>query len=88
MQMNKLSSAAMAAAAAMLFTSAVPTVHSQGTPMPANALRGREFLQRDVRVQVRQEQLQGHEQLQGPGLGVDVEGATCEEAKAKAAAAK
>ena len=54
MQINKLSSAAMAAAAAMLFTSAIST-----TAFAADAAtvkcHGRQFLQGDLRVQVRKE---------------------------------
>ena len=73
MQINKLSSAAMAAAAAMLFTSGLCDC-VRGGGRRDRALYGREFLQGNVRVQVGEEQLQGHEQLQGSGLGVDVEG--------------
>ena len=85
MQINKLSSAAMAAAAAMLFTSAIGHRIVRGG-RSHRALHGREFLQGHVRVQVGEEQLQGHEQLQGPGLDVHVEGRLRSRAKAKAAA--
>ena len=72
MQVTKVSSAAMAAAAAMLFSSGFATVsvaadaatiHCSGV----NSCKG-------TSVQVREEQLQGNEQLQGPGLDVHVQG--------------
>ena len=73
MQINKLSSATMAAAAAMLFTSGISTCHIRGG-CRHHALHGCEFLQGNIRVQIGEEQLQGHEQLQGSGLCVDDEG--------------
>jgi len=53
MQINKMSSAAMAAAAAMLFSSALTSV--RWPRMRDHALYRREFLQGQRRVQVRQE---------------------------------
>ncbi len=58
MQINKLSSAAMAAAAAMLFTSVISTTAVR-SGCRDRAVSGREFLQGDLRVQVGKEQLQG-----------------------------
>ena len=54
MQINKLSSAAMAAAAAMLFTSAISST-AYAADRCHREVPGRQFLQGDLRVQVREE---------------------------------
>ena len=63
----------MAAAAAMLFTSAI-SHHCLRSGRRHRALHRREFLQGNLRVQIGEEQLQGHEQLQGSGLGLHDQG--------------